>query len=96
MWQRWHEEVSRHIAQVALQEGLGTKAWKKNNLSDSELVMLFRYIMDQRYGVANLKQHWAAILLVFLTGARPGSFTVTPGYHKGASLGNFSSRYFSK
>lgn len=89
MWQPWHEEVSRHIRLVAVQESLSTRYWnwKKNNLSDTELVLIFRYIREQRNGVANLKQHWAAMLLDWLTGARPGSFTVCPGYQKGASTG---------
>ncbi|KAJ4305039.1 hypothetical protein N0V90_000568 [Kalmusia sp. IMI 367209] len=71
LWQKWHEEC-------AVRE--------KNNLSDGELVLIFRYIMEQRYGIANLKQHWAAMLLVWLTAARPGSITVAAGYQKGASL----------
>jgi hypothetical protein len=88
IWQKWHEEVSRHIHYIAVKYNLGTTAHAKNNLSDAELALIFRFIMEQDYGVANLKQHWAAMLLAWVTGARPGSFTVSQGYHKGASLGN--------
>ncbi|KAH7344368.1 hypothetical protein BKA66DRAFT_579444 [Pyrenochaeta sp. MPI-SDFR-AT-0127] len=87
IWQQWHEEVNRHIQLLAVQESLSTRSWAKNNLSDGELVLIFRHICEQRYGVANLKQHWAAMLLTWLTGARPGSFTVAAGYQQGASLG---------
>lgn len=45
---------------LAVQQSLSTLYWKKNNLSNSELVLIFRYIRDQRYGKPNLKQHWAA------------------------------------
>jgi hypothetical protein len=91
MWQKWHVEVSRHIHQLSAQESLSIRSWKKSNLSDSELVMIFRYICEQRYGMQNLKQHWAALLLVWLTAARPGSIVVTEGYQKGAPLGMFAS-----
>jgi hypothetical protein len=87
LWQKWHTEVSRHIHQLGVQESLSTRSWKKSNLGDSELVLIFDYIMEQRYGVDNLKQHWAALLLVWLTAARPGSITVSEGYGKGAALG---------
>lgn len=90
VWQKWHEEASRHIHFIAVKYGLSTAAYAKNNLSDPELALIFRYIMEQDYGVANLKQHWAAMLLAWVTGARPGSFTVSKGYRKGTSLGNAS------
>jgi hypothetical protein len=89
MWQKWHTEVSRHIHQLAVQESLSVQSWKKNNLSDTELVLIYDYICEQRYGVDNLKQHWAAMLLTWLTAARPGSFTISSGYQKGAPLGMF-------
>jgi hypothetical protein len=67
---------------------IGTASYAKYNLSDPELALIFRFIMQQDYGVANLKQHWAAMLLAWITGSRPGSFTVSHGYSKGTSLGN--------
>jgi hypothetical protein len=88
IWQKWHEEVSRHIHYLAVKYGLGTASYAKYNLSDPELALIFRFIMQQDYGVANLKQHWAAMLLAWITGSRPGSFTVSHGYSKGTSLGN--------
>ncbi|CAN9083863.1 unnamed protein product [Alternaria alternata] len=87
IWQKWHEEVSRHIHYLAVKYGLGTASYAKYNLSDPELALIFRFIMQQDYGVANLKQHWAAMLLAWITGSRPGSFTVSHGYSKGTSLG---------
>lgn len=87
LWQKWHTEVARHIHQLSVQESLSTRSWKKNNLSDCELVLIFDYICNQRYGLDNLKQHWAALLLVWLTAVRPASFTVGQGYAKGEPLG---------
>ncbi|CAN9084703.1 unnamed protein product [Alternaria alternata] len=87
LWQKWHTEVTRHIHQLSVQESLSTRSWKKNNLSDCELVLIFDYICNQRYGLDNLKQHWAALLLVWLTAVRPASFTVGQGYAKGEPLG---------
>ncbi|KAF2002156.1 hypothetical protein P154DRAFT_574468 [Amniculicola lignicola CBS 123094] len=87
IWQSWHEEVSRHIHMIAVHESLSTQSWKKVNLSDVELVIIFKFIMEQQHGVANYKQHWAAMLLVWLTAARPGTIVVGEGYQKGASLG---------
>ena len=86
-WHQWHVETCRHIQYVAQKESLSTGSWKKNNLSHTELALIFRHIMDQDYGVANLKQHWAAMLMAWTTAARPGSFTVAKDYQKGASLG---------
>jgi hypothetical protein len=96
IWQRWHEEVTRHINQLAVQWELSTISWSKNNLRDVELMLIFRYILEQQYGVENLKQHWAAMLLVWLTAARPGSISVTVGYVKGASLGMFILSYSNR
>ena len=46
--------------------------------------------MQQDYDVANLKQHWAVVLFAWIDGCRPGTFTVSQGYGKGARLGNAS------
>jgi len=43
---QWHMEVSRHIHQPATQGFLSKRAWKKNKLSDSELVLTFRCIEE--------------------------------------------------
>ncbi|KAK7180359.1 hypothetical protein DPSP01_013128 [Paraphaeosphaeria sporulosa] len=87
IWHAWHVEIIRHVHYLAVNEGLSNERWQKNNLSDGELALIFQQIMDQRYDVPNLKQHWAAILLAWTTAARPSSFAVAVGYEKGASLG---------
>ncbi|KAI4659280.1 uncharacterized protein J4E78_005706 [Alternaria triticimaculans] len=56
MWQKWHEEVCRHIHFVAVQYDLDLASNAKNNLSDPELALIFRIIMERDYGDANLKQ----------------------------------------
>ncbi|CAE7216402.1 hypothetical protein PTTW11_10820 [Pyrenophora teres f. teres] len=87
IWHNWHCEVSRHIHMLSVHQSLSLQSWKKNNLSDSELCIIFQHICDQRYGMENLKQHWAAMVMVWLTAARPGSFTVSCGYQAGEPLG---------
>lgn len=87
LWQAWHEEVSRHIHMLGVSYALSECQWKKNNLSDGEIALIFAFIMDQKRGLPNLKQHWAAMLLTWLTAVRPGSIVVTIGYEKSASLG---------
>jgi hypothetical protein len=87
IWHKWHVEATHHIQQMAVQQSLSIQSWKKNNLSDPELALIFRHICEQCNGLDNLKQHWAAVLMVWLTCTRSDSFTVSLGYQKGASLG---------
>ncbi|KAF1953205.1 hypothetical protein CC80DRAFT_507400 [Byssothecium circinans] len=70
-----------------ISKGMFEEKIQTSTLWDGELAIIFRFIMEQKYGVSNLKQHWAAMLLAWITAARPGSFTVCQGYEKGASLG---------
>ncbi|OAG05100.1 uncharacterized protein CC84DRAFT_1260348 [Paraphaeosphaeria sporulosa] len=83
----WHNKTSAHIHYIAVTEGLGTTFLEKNNLSDVELSLFFQHIMRQSYGVQNYKQHYVAMLLAWTTSARPGTFTVSKRYHKGARTG---------
>lgn len=87
IWLTWHAQVSAHVPFVATKLSLNSRSWEKNTISEPELALIYRFIMEQDSGMANLKQHWAAILLAWTTGARPGSFTVAEGYEKGASIG---------
>jgi hypothetical protein len=79
--------VSDHVLFVAKDMELSTSHWAKNNLGDTELALIFQEIMQQSTGVANSKQHYAAMLLAWTTSARPGSFTVGRGYAKGDPTG---------
>jgi len=90
IWQKWHEEFSRHIHFVAVKYDIGSASYASNNLSDPELGLMFRLIMEQDCGVASRKQHWVAMVLAWIAGCRSGTFTVSWGYGKGASLGNAS------
>jgi hypothetical protein len=67
MWQFWHEEIGRHMHVLAVQKSLSTCYWTKNNLSDSELVLIFRYIRESRHEVASLQKHWPAMIFVWLS-----------------------------
>lgn len=84
MYRHWHALGCAQIHRIALAEGLETGFMTKNNLTDKELSLIFHWVLKQSYGVANLKQHYAAILIAWTTSARPGSFTVSKGYRKGA------------
>lgn len=83
----WHTRVSRHIHLVAVQQQLSTARRAKNNLGEVELELFFDRIMQESSGVAVWKQHYLAWVIAFITGARPGSFTVTQGYQRGAVVG---------
>jgi hypothetical protein len=83
----WHNSLTAHIHYVAVTEHLSTAHYEKNSLSDVELGLIFRYIMQQDYGVDNYKQHYAAMLLAWTTAARPGTFTVCRGYARGEETG---------
>jgi len=72
---------------------IGSASYAKNNLSDLELALVFRFIIEQDYGIAHLKQQWAAMLLASTTGCRSGTFTAVQGYGKGASLRAHGSSY---
>jgi hypothetical protein len=85
---RRHNQLTAHIHYIAVKEGLSTRFHEKNNLTDTELAIMFRHITIQDHGIDNLKQHYAAWLLAFITGARPGSFTVGGGYHRDAPIGS--------
>jgi len=63
---------------------LGSAPYAKNNISDRKLGLIFRFIMEQDYEV----EYWAAMLLAWIAGCRAGTFTVSQGYGKGASLGD--------
>jgi len=41
IWQKWHEETSRHIHSVAVKYDLGSASYARNYLSDPELALIF-------------------------------------------------------
>lgn len=80
--------TTRHIHMVAVKQNLSTEFREKNNLGEFELGMFYNQIMlEEHKRIDNFKQHYTAWVLSFITGARPGSFTVSPYYRKGAPLG---------
>ncbi|KAI8937069.1 hypothetical protein NX059_006288 [Plenodomus lindquistii] len=82
----WHTSLMKWIHQLATHFTLSTASREKLLLTDEELSMLYRVIMSSQRGVDNSKQHFAAWLLAWTTGVRPGSITVTKGYGKGDTL----------
>ncbi|KAE8842371.1 hypothetical protein PTNB73_00426 [Pyrenophora teres f. teres] len=87
----WQSRVSRHIHLVAIQQELSTANRTKNNLGEAEIGLFFDRVMQEVSGVAVWKQHYLAWAIAFITGARPGSFTVTKGYERGAVIGGAAS-----
>jgi hypothetical protein len=83
----WHSQISTHIHYLSIAEDLEKASRPKNNLSDGELAMIFQYVIQLKQGVDNSKQHYMAMLFAWTTAARPGAFTVTRGYEKGAPTG---------
>ncbi|KAI4930244.1 hypothetical protein J4E85_004869 [Alternaria conjuncta] len=80
--------VLRHIHMVAVEQDLPTGSREKNELGEFELGLMYMEAMALQEGVLQTKQHYLAWVLAYITGARPGTFTVGTGYHKGAPLGS--------
>lgn len=83
----WHSQLVAHIHLLARKHELEQHHRPKSELAATELELFYRQLSSLHSGVDNWKQHYAAWLLVYITGVRPGSFTVCPGYEKGATLG---------
>lgn len=83
----FHDRVSHHIHMVAVNQELSTDLREKNNLGEFELELFFNQLMLENTRIDNWKQHYIAWVLSFITGARPGSISVTPHYRKGAAMG---------
>jgi hypothetical protein len=84
---QWNREIMALIQLTAVSEDLSVAFRPKNDLGDLELAMFYSTIRRETVGVDNWQQHFVAWMLSYITAARPGSFTVGPGYEKGASLG---------
>ncbi|KAF2733772.1 hypothetical protein EJ04DRAFT_553107 [Polyplosphaeria fusca] len=85
IFQDWQSQLESHIHYIAIQEQLPSHHREKNNLTDAELGLFFQEVMRTTHGVLNIKQHYVAWVLAYITGARPGSFTVSHGYKKATS-----------
>lgn len=83
----WHSETVSQIHLLARKYNLEQGHRPKPTLGSTELVLFYRQLFSFFDGLDNWKQHYTAYALVYVTGVRPGSFTVCPGYEKGASLG---------
>ena len=84
---QWHAFSNAHIGFLGITLGLCKSHREKCNLTDMELELLFRGVMGKSASTSNWKQHYLAWLLIWTCSVRPGSFTVCPGYERGASLG---------
>lgn len=84
---QWHTFTNAHIGFLGITLGLSKSHREKNNLTDMELELFFQGVMGKTTSTSNWKQHYLAWLLIWTCSARPGSFTVCPGYESGSSLG---------
>jgi len=80
---QWVAETSSHIQKQAIDLGLSTSHYKKSDLGDTELGLMFQRLSGIDVGVGNWKQHYIAKLMIYLCAVRPGSFTVCPGSEQG-------------
>jgi hypothetical protein len=85
--EKWDRETTAMIYLTAYSEGLSVKTHEKNDLGDGELAMMYKVVKHQVHGLDNWQQNYVAWMLSYVTGARPGSYTVGAGYEKNASLG---------
>jgi hypothetical protein len=82
---KWYTSTGDHIKWLAVQHAFKTTKMEKNNLTDVELDMFWRY--TKSYKGANLQQHYFAYLITYITSIRPGSISVSSGHEKDISRG---------
>jgi hypothetical protein len=82
---QWNVELLKFIHLVAVTYQLPRVSWAKNVLTDSELSLLYRAVVDKPNLPCfdNSLQHYNAWLVAWGTGVRPGSMTLTLGYRRG-------------
>jgi hypothetical protein len=83
----WDREIKNHIVGIGNHLKLETKHYVKNNLADSNISLFFRQLWKYRHGLDNWKQRYLAWNLTYMTGVRPSSITVAPGYEKDSQTG---------
>lgn len=88
LWATWHTQLTAHINLLGLQFGISTYHPKKNNLTVIELSLFFKHLGSFTRDIKNWQQHYLGWTIMCITGMRPGSFTVAPGYEEGADMGD--------
>ncbi|KAJ8116781.1 hypothetical protein OPT61_g1866 [Boeremia exigua] len=96
IFHKWHVKMMYFIHQIATTKSLTTVSLQKNFLSSNELLMLFGAVMNTTSGVDDWKQHYAAWLLIWRTGARPGLIAVADGYSAEDVLSDGSLRRYDE
>jgi hypothetical protein len=82
----WHHEAVGAIHRAALMFNFETGWREKKDLTTAELQLFWQHIQTLKIGRQNWHQHFIAWLLTLVTSARPGSYTVCPGYEKGSRI----------
>lgn len=85
------ELCKAHIHAIALGEGLSTQHFEKNNLSDLELRLFYRKLLEFGSSVENGTQHYVAWVLAYKTGVRPGPLPIAKGTAKAIQLATWAS-----
>jgi len=80
---QWDAQTSSHIHKQAVDLGRSTSHYKRNDLGDIELRLMFQRLSGMDISVENWKQQYIAWLIVHLCAVRPGSFTFCPSYRQG-------------
>jgi hypothetical protein len=67
---------------------LETRSYDKDEIADSELALILETVksLHTSPGFDNIRQHYTAWVLSYITAVRPGSITVVGGFEQGAPM----------
>ncbi|SMR54218.1 unnamed protein product [Zymoseptoria tritici ST99CH_1A5] len=86
-WHTLQHSLGGPHPRTARRHKLGKSLQPKTLLGAPFLTLAYRQLLKAQTSVENIKQHYLVWGLACITGVRPGSMTVCPGYGQGASLG---------
>jgi hypothetical protein len=87
IWLQRHARMTATVTLLGIKYDLETTHLPKNNLTDAELVLFFKQLFKFETGMAKWKLHYLAWVFTYITGVRPGTITIAPGYGKGGDTG---------
>lgn len=85
LFSHWQQTIDSAIHKAALDHNFQTEFREGIELTDAELTLFWKRLERTETGTDNSKQHFCIYLLVWITAARPGSFTVCDGYERGST-----------
>jgi hypothetical protein len=82
VWGHWSLDTSALLDKLANEKDFGSVSRKKVYFGITELRLLFSAICGMQYNRASYKQHYTLWVVMFMTGARPGSLPLSKGHEK--------------